>query len=171
MLGLFPEYQTLGHWYFQSGGLDFLSYLSTFYPHLSTDASHDFSSGSSVFLCSPLDCFLSSASFSFSSSSGAWPSSLFCCVCLSSASGSSSSPSVFSSFFWCSSGSSSFLSAALGWGAFYGWGFVCSCFPSCFCSFFFLCASFFLTFSSSFLGSAFVFSLFLGSLCFASSGG
>ena len=39
MLGLSPEYQTLARWYFQSGGLDFLSYLSAFYPHLSTDAS------------------------------------------------------------------------------------------------------------------------------------
>ena len=167
MLGLSPEYQTLVHWYFQPGGSDFLFYLSAFYPHLSTDASRDFSYGFfCLSLCSPFDCFLSS-------SSGACPSGLFCCVCLSSAYSSSSSPSILSSFFWCSSGSSSFLSlccAGVGCvrGAFYGWVFVCSsCFPSCFRSF--LCASSFLTFSSScssFLGSTFIFSLFLGSLCF-----
>ena len=50
MLGLSPEYQTLVRWYFQPGGSDFLFYLSAFYPHLSTDASRDFSYGSSAFL-------------------------------------------------------------------------------------------------------------------------
>ena len=50
MLGLSREYQTLACWYFKSGGSDFLAYLSAFYPHLSADASRDFSSGSSLFL-------------------------------------------------------------------------------------------------------------------------
>ena len=49
MLGLSQDYQSLARWYFLSGGSDFLAYLSAFYPHLSSDASRDFSSGSSVF--------------------------------------------------------------------------------------------------------------------------
>ena len=100
VLGLSAEYQTLARWYFKSGGSDFLSYLSAFYPHLSADASRDFSSGSSLSFCSLLDCLLSSASLCLSSSSGVCPSGVLCCSCLSSASGSSSSPSAFSFFFW-----------------------------------------------------------------------
>ena len=50
VLGLSREYQALARWYPGSGGSDFLAYLSAFYPHLSADASHDFSSGSSLFL-------------------------------------------------------------------------------------------------------------------------
>ena len=49
MLGLSQDYQSLAHWYFLSGGSDFRAYLSAFYPHLSSDASRDFSSGSSIF--------------------------------------------------------------------------------------------------------------------------
>ena len=49
MLGLSQDYQSLARWYFLSGGSDFRVYLSAFYPHLSSDASRDFSSGSSVF--------------------------------------------------------------------------------------------------------------------------
>ena len=44
------DYQSLARWYCLSGGSDFRAYLSAFYPHLSSDASRDFSSGSSVFL-------------------------------------------------------------------------------------------------------------------------
>ena len=51
VLGLSREYQALGRWYFGSGGTDFFAHLSAFYPHLSADASRDFSSGSSLFLC------------------------------------------------------------------------------------------------------------------------
>ena len=52
---------------FSLGGSDFCVYLSAFYPHLSSDASHDFASGSSVFsrpfvllplLCLFLQCLL-----------------------------------------------------------------------------------------------------------------
>ena len=50
VLGLSSEYQALARWYFKSGGSDFLAYLSAFYPHLSADASRDFSSGSLLFL-------------------------------------------------------------------------------------------------------------------------
>ena len=49
MLGLSQDYQSLARWYFLSGGSDFRAYLSAFYPHLSSDASRDFSSGSYVF--------------------------------------------------------------------------------------------------------------------------
>ena len=49
MLGLSQDYQSLARWYFLSGGSDFHAYLSAFYPHFSSDASRDFSSGSSVF--------------------------------------------------------------------------------------------------------------------------
>ena len=49
MLGLSQDYQSLARWYFLSGGSDFRADLSAFYPHLSSDASRDFSSGSSVF--------------------------------------------------------------------------------------------------------------------------
>ena len=49
MLGLSHDYQSVAHWYFQSGGSDFRAYLSAFYLHLSSDASRDFTSGSSVF--------------------------------------------------------------------------------------------------------------------------
>ena len=49
MLGLSQDYQSLARWYSLSGGSDFRAYLSAFYPHLSADASRDFSSGSSVF--------------------------------------------------------------------------------------------------------------------------
>ena len=49
MLGLSQDYQSLARWYFLSGGSDFHAYLSAFYPHLSSDASRDSSSGSSVF--------------------------------------------------------------------------------------------------------------------------
>ena len=49
MLGLSQDYQSLARWYSLSGGSDFRAYLSAFYPHLSSDASRDFSSGSSVF--------------------------------------------------------------------------------------------------------------------------
>ena len=49
VLGLSQDYQYLARWYFQSGGSDFRAYLSAFYPHLSSDASCDFASGSSVF--------------------------------------------------------------------------------------------------------------------------
>ena len=49
VLGLSHDYQCLAPWYFQSGGSDFRSYLSAFYSHLSSDASRDFTSGSSVF--------------------------------------------------------------------------------------------------------------------------
>ena len=49
-LGLSSEYQPLACWYFQSGGSDFHSYVASFFPHLSADASRDFFSGSSLFL-------------------------------------------------------------------------------------------------------------------------
>ena len=49
-LGLSLEYQSLARWFLQSGGSDFHSYVSSFFPHLSADASRDFSSGSSLFL-------------------------------------------------------------------------------------------------------------------------
>ena len=51
-LDLSSEYQSLARWYFQfgGGGSDFLSYVASFFPHLSADASRDFSSGSSLFL-------------------------------------------------------------------------------------------------------------------------
>ena len=49
MLGLSRDFQSLTRWYFLSGGSDFRAYLSAFYPHLSSDASRAFSSGSSVF--------------------------------------------------------------------------------------------------------------------------
>ena len=49
MLGLSQDCQSLARWYFLSGGSDFHAYLSAFYPRLSSDASRDFSSGSSVF--------------------------------------------------------------------------------------------------------------------------
>ena len=49
MLSLSQDYQSLARWYSLSGGSDFRAYLSAFYPHLSSDASRDFSSGSSVF--------------------------------------------------------------------------------------------------------------------------
>ena len=52
MLGLSQDYQSPARWYFLSGGgggSDFHAYLSAFCPHLSSDASRDFSSGSSVF--------------------------------------------------------------------------------------------------------------------------
>ena len=49
MLGLSQDYQSLARWYSLSGGSDFRAYLSAFYPHLSSDASRDFSSGSSIF--------------------------------------------------------------------------------------------------------------------------
>ena len=49
-LGLFVEYQSLARWFVQSGGFDFLAYVSSYFPHLSADASRDFSSGSSLFL-------------------------------------------------------------------------------------------------------------------------
>ena len=49
VLGLSQDYQYLARWYFQSGGSDFRAYLSAFYPHLFSDASRDFDSGSSVF--------------------------------------------------------------------------------------------------------------------------
>ena len=62
----------MAHWYFQSGGSDFRAYLSAFYPHLSSDASRDFASGSSVFfsalhsVASSFDVFgCSSSSFVF----------------------------------------------------------------------------------------------------------
>ena len=69
VLGLTDDYQCLARWYFQSGGSDFRAYLSAFYPQLSSDASRDFASGSSVFfsaLCSvassvPLSSVSSSA--------------------------------------------------------------------------------------------------------------
>ena len=40
----------VGRWFVQSRGSDFLSYLSTHIPHLSSDASRDFAPGSSLFL-------------------------------------------------------------------------------------------------------------------------
>ena len=49
VLGLSHDCQCLAHWYFQSGGSDFRAYLSAFYAHLSSGASRDFASGSSVF--------------------------------------------------------------------------------------------------------------------------
>ena len=110
------------------------TYLSAFYPHLSSDASRDFSSGSSLFL---------SALRSIASSLPLPPASLPppelvpLLLLPSSASGSSSSPSAFSFFVWCSSGSSSSSSLSCAGagcvrGAFYGWGFFCSSgFPFC----------------------------------------
>ena len=53
------QYQALACWYFQSGGSDFHSYVASFFPHLSADASLDFSSGSSLFLSAL--CSLASA--------------------------------------------------------------------------------------------------------------
>ena len=50
VLGVSGGYQALARWYLGSGGSDFLPYLSAFYPHLSADASRDFSSGSPIFL-------------------------------------------------------------------------------------------------------------------------
>ena len=82
VLGLSQDYQYLARWYFQSGGSDFRAYLSAFYPHLSSDASCDFASGSSVFFSAlhsvassvPLPP-LSSAALPLPSSSPAVPSS------------------------------------------------------------------------------------------------
>ena len=81
VLGLSLDYQYLARWYFQSGGSDFRAYLSAFYPHLSSDASRDFASGSSVFFSAlhsvassvPLPP-LSSAALPLPSSSPAVPS-------------------------------------------------------------------------------------------------
>ena len=50
VLGLSDEYLSLACWYVGVGGSDFLSLLSSHCPHLSADASRDFSSGSSVLL-------------------------------------------------------------------------------------------------------------------------
>ena len=50
VLGLSADYQALGRWFVQSEGSDFLSYLSSHFPHLSADTSRNFSSGSSLFL-------------------------------------------------------------------------------------------------------------------------
>ena len=61
-------------WYFQSGGSDFRAYLSAFYPHLSSDASRDFASGSSVFF-SALRSVASSVSLPSVSSSALPPQS------------------------------------------------------------------------------------------------
>ena len=49
VLGLSVDYQSLTRWYFVSGDSEIRAYLSAFYPHLSSDASRDFFSGSSVF--------------------------------------------------------------------------------------------------------------------------
>ena len=49
-LGLSSKYQLWVCWYFQSGVSDFLFYVASFFPHLSVDASRNFSSGSSLFL-------------------------------------------------------------------------------------------------------------------------
>ena len=49
-LGLSMEYQSLGHWFLQSVGSDFLGYVSLHIPHLADDLRRDFSSGSSLFL-------------------------------------------------------------------------------------------------------------------------
>ena len=68
-LGLSAEYQSLTHWYFQSGGSDFHAYVSSFFSHLSADASRDFFSGSSLFL-SALCCLDSTPPSALPPSSG-----------------------------------------------------------------------------------------------------
>ena len=71
VLGLSQEYQSLARWFVQSRGTDFLSYLSSFYPHLSADASRDFSSPfCSSFLVFRSFFFYSSFGSSFLASSG-----------------------------------------------------------------------------------------------------
>ena len=50
VLGLSDEYLLLARWYVGVGGSDFLSFLSSNCPHLASDASRDFPSGSSVLL-------------------------------------------------------------------------------------------------------------------------
>ena len=77
MLGLSQDYQSLARWYSLSGGSDFRAYLSAFYPHLSSDASRDFSSGSSVFF-SALRAVASWLHFWFRwPCPSSWPSSSF----------------------------------------------------------------------------------------------
>ena len=87
-LGLSVEYQSLAR-YFQSGGSGFHAYVS-FFPHHSADASRDFTSGSSLFLCA-LHSLASAPLSALPHSSG-----LFASLCSSSfCSGSSSSSSAF----------------------------------------------------------------------------
>ena len=50
VLGLSAEYQALGRWFVASGGSNFRSYLASYCPHLYSDFSADFASGSSRFL-------------------------------------------------------------------------------------------------------------------------
>ena len=59
VLGLSSEYLSIARWFVCSGESDFLSFLSSHFPHLSTDVSRDFASGSSVLL-STLFCLLRS---------------------------------------------------------------------------------------------------------------
>ena len=73
MLGLSQDYQSLARWYFLSGGSDFRAYLSAFYPHLSSDASRDFSSGSLAFF-SALRAVASSVPLPVSSTAPPLPS-------------------------------------------------------------------------------------------------
>ena len=48
VLGLSDEYLSLVRWFVGAGGSNFLSFLSSHFPHLSADAFRDFSSGSYV---------------------------------------------------------------------------------------------------------------------------
>ena len=102
----------MARWYFQSGGSDFRAYLSAFHPHLSSDASRDFASGSSVFFSALQSIASSSGVFGCSSSSF-----VFRCCPLFSAFGSSSLGSAFLRSLLCLSPSSlGSLSAPLEWG-------------------------------------------------------
>ena len=109
VLGLSHDYQFLAHWYFQSWGSDFRAYLSAFYPQLSSDASRDFTSGSSVFF-SALRSVASSFSVFCSSSSA-----VFHCFTLFLAFSSASISSSFLRSFLLPSSLGS-LSAPQGWG-------------------------------------------------------
>ena len=115
-MGLSQGFQCLAHWYFQVGGSDFHVYLSAFYPHLSSDASRDFASGSSVFF-SALRSVASSVPFPSVSSSALPPPSSSAALAFSQAPAPLPSAPLFSapsSFSLPSSLGS--LSASQGWG-------------------------------------------------------
>ena len=50
LLGLSSEYQSLARWFLTSGSSDFAALVHSSFPHLLSDLSRDFSSGSSLFL-------------------------------------------------------------------------------------------------------------------------
>ena len=116
------KYQSLGHWFVQSGGSDFRLYVSSFFPPLSANLRHDFSAGSSPFsFRSPFACCSSFLCYSLLLSSAPTArvfSCLFFFASLSFGGSSSGSSSAYAS------SSSSSFSFCLGFHLFWAAGFV-----------------------------------------------